>query len=185
MGQLALSTLPPWQNFYVIVGSAAGALTGLQFIVIVLLTQSRLPARMREIRAFGTPTVVHFCVALLTAAIMCAPWHAWWGIAGCVSIGGIIGLSYIVTALLHARKTTNYKPETDDWIFYLVLPLLAYAALLTAGILFGFMPRISLIIVAATTLLLLFIGIRNSWDTVTYIAVRENSGTSDDTVTQN
>jgi hypothetical protein len=33
----AASLLGRWENFYVIVGSAAGALTGLQFVVIALI----------------------------------------------------------------------------------------------------------------------------------------------------
>ncbi len=32
-----LPELTPWANYYVIVGSSAGALTGLQFVVIALL----------------------------------------------------------------------------------------------------------------------------------------------------
>jgi hypothetical protein len=180
MGQLAVSTLSSWQNFYVIVGSSAGALTGLQFVVIVLVAQSRTPAGMREIRAFSTPTVVHFCVALLIAAVMCAPWQLWWGVAACLGVAGILGLSYVLTALWHARKSTVYTPDFEDLIFYTLLPLLAYAALVTAGLLFCSAPRTSLFTVAGTTLLLLLIGIRNAWDTVTYIAVvrRETSNTT-------
>ena len=36
MDQHALSALSAWENFYVIIGSSAGALTGLQFVVIAL-----------------------------------------------------------------------------------------------------------------------------------------------------
>ncbi len=71
----APSPLLDWTNFYVIVGSSAGALTGLQFVVIALIEQARTGASMLEIRAFGTPTVVHFCAALLISAIVSAPRH--------------------------------------------------------------------------------------------------------------
>jgi hypothetical protein len=57
-------TLPPlaaWQSFYVVLGSAAAALTGLQFVVMALVSNSRQTGSMREVDAFGTPTVVHFC----------------------------------------------------------------------------------------------------------------------------
>ena len=36
-----MSLLAAWQNFYVIVGSSAGALIGLQFVVITLIADSR------------------------------------------------------------------------------------------------------------------------------------------------
>ncbi|HLK32996.1 MAG TPA: hypothetical protein VKT29_07890 [Terriglobales bacterium] len=46
--------LTDWANFYVIVGSSAGALTGLQFVVIALIAQRQAAGSMLEIRAFGT-----------------------------------------------------------------------------------------------------------------------------------
>jgi hypothetical protein len=59
--------LTDWLNFYVIVGSSAGALTGLQFVVIALISETQSTASMLEVRAFGTPTVVHFCAALFVS----------------------------------------------------------------------------------------------------------------------
>ena len=37
-----MTQLGEWQNFYVIVGSAAGALTGLQFVVMALISEMPL-----------------------------------------------------------------------------------------------------------------------------------------------
>jgi hypothetical protein len=57
----------------VIVGSAAGALIGLQFVVMTLIAE-RLPLRAAEASAaFATPTIVHFGAALLLSALMRAP----------------------------------------------------------------------------------------------------------------
>src|SRR5205809_871744 len=44
----------PWESFYVIVGSSAGALTGLQFVVIALGSESRNLGTEHEINAFAT-----------------------------------------------------------------------------------------------------------------------------------
>ena len=74
MEALLLSALARWANFYVIVGSSAGALTGLQFVVIALMAQSGGTTSQREIRAFGTPTVLHFCAALVISVVMNIPW---------------------------------------------------------------------------------------------------------------
>jgi len=49
-----------WESFYVIVGSAGGALTGLQFVVIALLTELRKKRTLDQLDAFATPTIVHF-----------------------------------------------------------------------------------------------------------------------------
>src|SRR2546426_5610570 len=63
-----------WENFYVIIGSSAAALTGLQFVVVVLGAEAR--SLGPEVGAFGTPTVVHFCAVLLMSAILSVPWRA-------------------------------------------------------------------------------------------------------------
>ena len=52
--------LHEWTDFYVIVGSSAGALTGLQFVVVARIAEARAARSMLEIRAFGTPTIVDF-----------------------------------------------------------------------------------------------------------------------------
>jgi uncharacterized membrane protein len=68
-----MTTLDGWENFYVIVGSSAGALIGLQFVVITLIAE-RPALRMAEASAaFATPSVVHFGVVLLLSAIVSVP----------------------------------------------------------------------------------------------------------------
>jgi len=65
-----MNTLSGWENFYVIVGSSAGALIGLQFVVITLLADRPMgPGQEQAGAAFGTPTIVHFCAVLFLATI--------------------------------------------------------------------------------------------------------------------
>ena len=52
-----MSELTEWDSFYVIVGSAAGALIGLQFVVKTLIAERPKPAAEAG-AAFGTPTIV-------------------------------------------------------------------------------------------------------------------------------
>src|SRR4029077_2067753 len=162
--------LTAWENFYVIVGSSAGALTGLQFVVIALIREADAAASMLEIRAFGTPTVVHFCAALLMSAILSAPWHSLFSAGMTLSACGAAGIIYLIRVIRHARRS-RYDPDAEDWFWYAGLPLSAYVALLAAGFFLAGNPALSLFVVAATALLLLFVGIHNSWDSVTYIAV--------------
>ena len=75
-----MTALSGWENFYVIVGSSAGALIGLQFVVMTLI--AGMPITRRDAQAgdaFSTPTVVHFAVVLLLSAV---GWVAC-SIAGC------------------------------------------------------------------------------------------------------
>jgi hypothetical protein len=171
MNAEALSPLAHWQNFYVIVGSSAGALTGLQFVVIALIAEAGAARSMLEIRAFGTPTIVHFCAALLVAAILSMPWSSLTGVASCLAACGAVGIAYSLMVIHRTRRQTAYAPDAEDWLWFAGLPLAAYAALLVSALLLTSHSTRSLFAIAATTLLLLFIGIHNAWDTVTYIAV--------------
>src|SRR5439155_23212976 len=51
--------LAEWESFYVIVGSAAGALIGLQFVVMALIAERPQIASPEAGAAFATPTIVH------------------------------------------------------------------------------------------------------------------------------
>jgi hypothetical protein len=163
--------LADWENFYVIVGSSAGALTGLQFVVIALIAEAQAARSMLEIRAFGTPTIVHFCVSLLICAIGSAPWHAVSQPGWCLGVCGAAGVAYSSRVISHARKQSGYVPDAEDWFWYAVLPLLAYAMLLAGAILLAWRPAVALFVVAGAALVLMFNGIHNAWDTVTFIAV--------------
>src|SRR5437764_10677726 len=94
--------LADWNSFYVIVGSSAGALIGLQFVVIALIAETPdARADAQAGAAFSTPSVVHFAVVLLLSAIISAPWH----MIGAVGvIWGLVGLSGIVYAIIVARR---------------------------------------------------------------------------------
>src|SRR5215470_5279070 len=100
----APSLLRQWTDFYVIIGSSAGALTGLQFVVIALIAEGEHAASMTQIRAFGTPTTVHFCMVLLISAIASAPWHANSTAAMCLAVSGAGGVTYVMRVIWHTRR---------------------------------------------------------------------------------
>ncbi len=178
MEEAAQSPLIAWESFYVIVGSSGAALTGLQFVVIALIAEAKTQGatRAREsndqsIAAFGTPTIVHFCSVLLVSAILSAPWHGLSSVGLALGVCGLGGVVYGVIVVRRARRQTGYRPVWEDWLWHAVLPLIAYALLLVSAIVLRSYPQRVLFMIAATALLLLFIGIHNAWDTVTYIAV--------------
>lgn len=179
MNSATPSPFANWQNFYVIVGSSAAALTGLQFVVMTLIVQARATANMRDIRAFGTPTVVHFCTALMVASLMAAPLRSRWDFSVCLGICGTAGLLYALRTVWHARKA-EYNPDMEDWFWYSAVPFAAYLGLATAAILLWRGVEFSLDMVAVDTLLFLVIGIRNAWDVVTYVASKHGSAAAND-----
>lgn len=163
-----------WENFYVIVGSSAGALIGLQFVVLTLIS-SRPITRGEALAgdAFSTPSVVHFGVVLLLSAIITAPWN---GIGFVAVLWGLVGFSGIAYSLLVARRMrvqTAYQPVFEDWLFHVLLPIGAYAILTISAFASRDHARIALFIAGAAALMLLFIGIHNAWDTVTHLVFVE------------
>ena len=165
------SMLDAWESFYVIVGSSAAALTGLQFVVIALIADARKRSTTSEIDAFGTPTVVHFCAVLFVSAIISAPWPGLTGADLALGACGLAGVGYVVVVVRRATRQTGYRLVFEDWLWHAVLPFVAYAALLVAAVTFARRPAGSLFAIGAVALLLLFVGIHNAWDSVTYVAV--------------
>jgi hypothetical protein len=164
-----MSALSGWENFYVIVGSSAGALIGLQFVVITLIAEIPIEKDMeRAGSAFATPTIVHFGSVLLVSAGISAPWH---GIAGAAILWGVLGMAgmvYVLVVARRARLQTAYAPQLEDWLFHILLPLAAYATLAASAYATRSNIRGPLFSVAGAALLLLFSGIHNAWDAVTY-----------------
>ena len=164
--------LQGWENFYIITGSTAGALIGLQFVVLALVTDAGMLRGSGEtLSAFSTPNVVHFCAALLVSALFSAPWQGLGAPGVAVAVTGLCGFIYSVTVLGRALRQRDYKPVLEDWIWHAALPILAYAAMVHAGMRLARVSADELFIVGGAALLLVFIGIHNAWDTVAYVTV--------------
>jgi hypothetical protein len=174
------SPLIAWQTFYVIIGSAAAALTGLMFVVVTLIagTGTRIQRTDESVAAFGTPTVVHFGFALFVAVLLTAPWQALWLVSLLLGLCGLAGVTYAIIVVRRALRQSTYQPVMEDWLWHTIFPLVSYTTFLVAAIMLLVNSFPALFGVGAATVLLLFIGIHNSWDAVTYVTI-ENSRSED------
>jgi len=164
-----MTALAGWQNFYMIVGSSAGALIGLQFVVLSLITRGPAARGGAEAGgAFATPTIVHFAAVLGLSGILSAPWNGIGAAAVLWGLAGLGGVAYAVVVTRRMRAQTAYRPEFEDWLFHAVLPLAAYLTLAASAYAARSHLREALFGVGAAVLLLLFVGIHNAWDAVTY-----------------
>ena len=161
-----------WESFYVILGSSAAALTGLQFVVIALGAEAEVIGGEPELNAFATPTIVHFCAVLLIAAFIAMPGQTAGSMSLCLTISALAGFVYAMRVMLMARRTTGYVPVLEDWIWHAALPIFSYACLIVAGIIVSWRPKSSLYFVGAIAMLLLFIGIHNAWDAAIFMTMR-------------
>lgn len=172
----SFAVFAPWSNFYIIMGSSAAALTGLMFVVVTLATGA--PQRMRDemdvgFAVFNTPTVLHFCTAFLISGILSAPWHRALFPDIIIGVIGFTGVLYVLRVIFRTTRLKSYEPLLEDWLWFGILPILAYAAMVTASILLPWHAGTALFILAAAVVLLIFIGIRNAWDVVTYLALEQ------------
>ena len=182
MDETLRAALEGWTDFYLITGTAAAALTGLQFVVQTLLASDAARPLAHgdpegSIAAFGSPTVVHFSIALLVSALVCVPWHGSGGLRASLGVIAAGALVYSAVVLRRASRQRSYVPVAEDWLFHVVLPAVAYAAVLLAAVLLGGDADGPLFVVGGATLLLLCTGIHNAWDTVTYLTVSALRGT--------
>jgi hypothetical protein len=158
-----------WETFYVIVGASAGALIGLQFVVLALIAEGpSIRGTAEASSAFLTPTIVHFAAALLVSALVSVPWQTLSPSATLLGVTGFGGLVYIAIVVRRMRLQPAYQPQFEDWLFHVLLPLAAYAIIVVSAAAAPSYTHEALISVGASTLLLLFIGIHNAWDGVAY-----------------
>jgi hypothetical protein len=155
------------------VGTSAGALIGLTFVVISLTAgrTARPGLSSSGLGMYNTPTVVHFAAVLLACALLSAPWPALAPAALLLGLGGLGGAAYVGVVARRLRRWEIYAPVVEDWAFNAVLPLAAYAALVASSLLLPGRPTPALFIVGAALLLLEVVGIHNAWDVVTYMTI--------------
>src|SRR2546427_4288297 len=105
MSEALLAPLAAWQNYYVIIGTAAATLTGLMLVAITLMAQLRVrpSSSWSHMRVFNTSNVVHFGAALLIAALLSAPWPALWTAALLLGLAGLAGVSYVLSVVWEGR----------------------------------------------------------------------------------
>lgn len=166
-------SLDAWADFYLVVGGAAAGLTGLMFVVVSLLADRQRGGDTQAHHAFGTPTVFHFTVVLLISGVLTMPRHTTWTAGGAVVLLGVGGVGFLARAARRIGRQDDYDPETADWWWYAIVPIATYALIAGTAALILWRPEWGLDGVAVATMLLLVVGIHNSWDTATYIAVED------------
>jgi hypothetical protein len=108
---------------------------------------------------------------LFVSAILNAPWQGLLKVSYALGVCGILGVVYGIIVIQRARGQTTYRPVFEDWLWHTALPILAYLMLVVAAFTLRSYPRQTLFVIGGSALLLLFVGIHNAWDAVTYITI--------------
>jgi hypothetical protein len=170
---MSSSVLSGWENFYVIVGSSAGGLTGLTFVVIALVRDTLHGVRPTGLGAFVTPTIVHFGGVLALAAFLSMPHQRLISLSAGFAVGGAAGVIYggFIAANMR-RQGVAYVPVLEDWLWNVILPTLVYGCLILMAVLIWRWPFGTMYLVATLSLAMLLIGIRNAWDIAVWLTSR-------------
>jgi hypothetical protein len=161
-----------WENFYLMVGSSAGALIGLMFVVVTLTAGRERDQTERGKHLYTSPIVWHLAVVLLLSGAAVAP------TIGPKLFGVLTGGVALLGILMGVRSTLGIArgqltgPENnlfDTW-WYGVIPAVVYIGLAgaAAAVLSG--SAWSANAVAAALMALLLVSIHAEWDLVTFLA---------------
>jgi len=102
-----MTFLTGWENFFVIIGSAAAVLIGLQFVVISLIAIKPIKKSEAESgQSFSTPNVFHFGAILLFSVIGSVPWT---GSSYPAILWTLLGICGFVYAIITARRISMQK----------------------------------------------------------------------------
>src|SRR3954452_18094738 len=149
-----MSTLPleDWRDFYLMIGTASGAIVGASFIVASLA--SGLKERTIGVRGFISPTTYHLASVLVGSAVLAVPKISPFAVALLLGGGGLAGVVY---GCVVVARIWNMNLDLADWLFYGFLPLIAYAALAAAAVMIVFDIGSPLYVLGAALILLLIV----------------------------
>ena len=96
--------LADWRDFFALAGAAAATLAGLLFVIITL--GGNLAAKDADlgVKAFLTPTLIHFCGVLLQALVALVPWPSDAAAGLLLGAAGLAGLAYTASVVRLMRK---------------------------------------------------------------------------------
>ena len=162
-----MHALAEWRDFYVMIGTASGAMIGATFIVATLT--ANLERRALGMQGFITPSAVHLGSVLVGSAILTVPTLTPVSLAILLGAGGVGGAVYSIIA---AMRIWHMKLDLDDRAFYIVLPIMAYATMATAAIMACTSDEPTFETLAVAQVALLVIGMRNAWDMASFVIMR-------------
>jgi hypothetical protein len=162
-----------WTGFFQLLGTAAGSLIGLLFVVVTLTSNVDRERATRGASLYLTPTLFHFGAIVVVSAIALAPRLGPGVGSALIGAGGLLGAIYTITIAVRLR--IGHAPEPPHWSdhwCYGVGPAAAYVALVVGAIVAAGSPTTGAATVGAVTVGLLVLAIRNAWDLITWLAPR-------------
>ena len=161
-----------WHDFYLLVGTASATLVGLMFVAASIGAQVFTERNREAMRAFISPTVVHFSAALFICMAATIPSQTWQMSGIALLLGGVAGAIYSARVWVQLFIRRSFTVDVIDRLFYALLPVLGYGLVTGSAVLLLERSSWSLEALAAALITLLLAGIRNAWDMTMWIVIR-------------
>jgi|HubBroStandDraft_5_1064220.scaffolds.fasta_scaffold74406_2 hypothetical protein len=159
--------LEGWHEFYALLGTSAATLVALMFVAASVAVGLLTSDRSIGTRIYMSPVIMHYASVLFVSLIALAPGLGDTALGLIIVACGLVGLAYSV--FITIRLFRDSKSELVDRFAYGAWPFVAYAGIVTAGVMIADRHKWAPDILAAAALLLLLVNIRNAWDlTVTF-----------------
>jgi hypothetical protein len=167
------AALAPWQNFYVLTGTAAATLTGLMFVAVTFGSSIVTRETSVQARAFLDPPYMHFVQILMTACLLTVP------MVGETAVGGLFlaialmrlgGLYWVFRSFTVIQRRTG-DIELSDWVLSIAIPAICHLLLLATSVAFFLRMTCAFVGLAIVVMMLLFTGIHGAWELFVWMAV--------------
>jgi hypothetical protein len=162
-----------WQNFYLLVGTAAATLIGLMFVAVTFGAGLMRAETALSARAFIDPPFTHFVTVLLIACLMLVP-----TMSPILLGAALLVVTTVRTVALigvHRRMREAHQRYNDlelsDWMLGVVLPAACYAALAATGVGFVAERAAAFSGLAVVVVTILLVGVLGAWELVIWLAL--------------
>jgi hypothetical protein len=162
-----------WQNFYLLVGTAAATLIGLMFVAITFGASFATQQTSESARAFVDPTFTHFVQVLLTACLMTIPTMSPTVLGVLLLVIGGLRSAALFRVFRHMSEAqrTHHDIELSDWLTGIAIPLLCYLLLGATGAAFLAGYPAAFNILAIGTVAILLNGVYGAWELIIWLAL--------------
>ncbi|HEX3954207.1 MAG TPA: hypothetical protein VHW90_11575 [Stellaceae bacterium] len=163
-----------WHDFYILAGTAAGALIGAMFVVASIGSSHLTREHGPQISTYLTPTVIHLSTVVFASALALIPTLEWQPLALVCGGAGLAGMIY--SSVIGWRIARRREVDWADQAWYALLPILAYGIILASAMTVLLHSTPSLDAFAGGLALLVVASLRNAWDMIIYFATRPGHG---------
>jgi hypothetical protein len=166
--------LREWRDFYILGGTAGATLVGLMFVFASIGASQLARRNTGAMRAFITPTVVHFGAVLLICLVSIMPGHGYRSLGVALGVSALIGGAYCGQVLRLISRRFAAGLAWEDRLFYALIPLAGYLLLLASAALeLDERPADANVLAGIAIIVLIVAGLRNAWDMTVWMTTRD------------